>query len=84
MLVRVTPNQPWGGSHILSVTVPPPPGVCPGDVNSDGVRNTLDLGLFLLVFGAAVPAGAAGALDADGLINVADLALLLSVFGTGC
>ena len=65
----------------LSITYTPP---CVGDVNHDGVVNTLDLGTLLSHFGQSVPAGTLGDLNNDGVVNTLDLGTLLSHFGSSC
>ncbi|MFM9959461.1 MAG: M12 family metallopeptidase [Phycisphaerales bacterium] len=84
-IVRLNRVQPWGGSYTLNLTAPPPPpGGCPGDLNSDTVRNTADLTIFLANFGDAVPPGTQGDMDNNGTVNTADLTAFLSVFALPC
>lgn len=72
----------WGTGVYVALVAPPPP--CPGDLNNDGQRNTVDLALFLGVFGSSVTPGTSGDLDNNGAVNTADLALFLGVFGQPC
>ncbi len=53
---------------------------CPGDFNSDGIRNGADLGTLLAAFGVS----AAGDMNGDGVTDGADLGAFLSVFDTNC
>ena len=53
---------------------------CPGDFNSDGIRNGADLGALLAAFGVS----AAGDMNGDGVTDGADLGAFLSVFDTAC
>jgi len=62
----------------------PPFLVCPGDANGDNLINAADLSVFLFMFGAAAPPGAAADFNADGIIDGADLAILLARFGDAC
>lgn len=53
---------------------------CDGDVNNDGVVNSVDLALVRNAFGSSGPNPAD--LNGDGRVNALDLALLRSLFGT--
>lgn len=62
-----------------------PPPACPGDFNTDGLRNTSDLVSFLSNFGQTVPPGnPVGDFNNDNVINTSDLVAFLSVFGVPC
>ena len=63
--------------------------MCPGDFNSDGLRNLPDLLLLLVHFGDPVDLGGDGAspvldLDGSGDINTGDLLGILTVWGQPC
>ena len=65
------------------------PCLCPGDFNSDGVRNMPDLLLLLVHFGQPVAVSGLGAspvldLDTNGSIGTGDLLGLLTVWGQPC
>ena len=65
------------------------PCLCPGDFNSDGLRNLPDLLLLLVHFGDPVDVGGNGAspvldLDGSGDINTGDLLGMLTVWGQPC
>ena len=65
------------------------PCLCPGDFNSDGMRNLPDLLLLLIHFGETVSITGAGAspvidLDGSGDINTGDLLGMLTVWGQPC
>ena len=68
---------------LLTVVAAAPPQ-CPGDLNSDGQRNTIDLGMLLGMFGQAVPQGTSGDLNSDGVVNSLDLGVMMTVFGSAC
>jgi len=68
-------------SSAASLTVP---SACPGDLTGDGVVNTVDLTLFLGVFGQSVTPGTSGDLDGNGVVNVVDLTIFLGAFGQPC
>jgi hypothetical protein len=53
---------------------------CPGDFNSDGIRNGADLGALLSAFGVS----AAGDMNGDGVTDGADLGAFLTLFDTAC
>ena len=57
---------------------------CPGDINGDGVVNTIDLGMLLSAFGTSVVPLLNGDLDGSGAVNTLDLGAFLSLFGTSC
>lgn len=84
----VNPNGNTASSPVsfsFTTIVPPP---CPGDINGDGQRNTLDLTAFLGAF-ATCPGNpnynANANLDTgDPCINTLDLTAFLGVFGTPC
>jgi hypothetical protein len=68
-------------------------GVCPGDLNADGVRNLPDLLWLLAVYGATPPppypaaypgVGGTADLTGDGLVATADLLALLALWATPC
>ena len=61
-----------------------PPTPCPGDLNGDGLVNTVDLGALLGHFGLAVTPGSEGDLNGDGVVNTLDLAAMLTSFGVAC
>lgn len=66
--------------------------VCLGDMNCDGVVNTLDLTIWLPRFGGpggpvgggCPPPGADPDFNADGMVDTADLIALLGAFGRPC
>lgn len=61
------------------------PPVCPGDFNSDGVRDLGDLAALLTHFGTQQGAlFSEGDYDQDGDVDLADLANLLIVVGSAC
>ena len=65
------------------------PCLCPGDFNSDGLRNLPDLLLLLIHFGETVDLGGNGAspvldLDGSGVISTGDLLGMLTVWGQPC
>lgn len=64
--------------------IPPPPPVCPGDINFDDQVNSADLATLLSNFGLEVIPGTWGDLNLDGVVNGADLSILLANFGQGC
>jgi len=64
--------------------IPPPPPVCPGDINFDDQVNNADLATLLSNFGLEVIPGTWGDLNLDGVVNGADLSILLANFGQGC
>ncbi len=58
-------------------------GICPGDVNGDGVVDLGDLGILLANFGMpGTPA--TGDLNNDGVVDLTDLGVVLAEFGTDC
>ncbi len=57
---------------------------CPGDMDANGVVNTIDLARFLAVFGDEGEPLRVGDFNADGLVNTADLVMFLSQFGVPC
>lgn len=57
---------------------------CIGDINNDGVVNTVDLGSLLGEFGHTVDEDDANDINHDGVVNTVDLGLLLGRFGHGC
>lgn len=67
---------------IVRAYTPVPP--CLGDLNNDGLINTVDLTILLAAFGDAVIPGTPGDLNNDGLINTMDLTTFLGLFGTAC
>jgi hypothetical protein len=85
---KVTAVNPFGTvastpvSRSFTVIAVPPP--CPGDLDGDGQRNTVDLVIFLGNFGLAVNPGTNGDLDNNGVVNVVDLTILLGNFGVPC
>lgn len=57
----------------------------PGDINNDGVTNTVDLTLLLVHFGQSGYACVSeGNLNRAGIVDTADLTILLSGFGQTC
>jgi hypothetical protein len=54
---------------------------CLGDLNSDGVVDTADLGLVLSAFGSP---DVIADINGDGVVDTADLGLLLGAFGSTC
>lgn len=58
--------------------------VCSGDINGDGMVNTLDLTIILASFGQGVPACASGDQNADAQVNTLDLTILIGAFGNTC
>ncbi len=86
---RVTAQNPAGSTQSTPVsasfvidTTPPPP--CPGDLDNNGIRNTVDLVLFLGFFGTNQPPETNGDIDGNGIVNTVDLVLFLSTFGLPC
>lgn len=78
-------------SHVLADSEPfvvtLTPASCAGDVNDDGVVNTLDLTGLLAYFGQKIAHGEPGHdadLNHDGVVNTQDLTILLSHFGQPC
>jgi len=57
---------------------PSPSPVCPGDLNTDGVVNLVDLAAVLSAWGSTI--GAADT-NTDGVVNLADIAFILSKWG---
>ncbi|MCB0762754.1 MAG: hypothetical protein KDC12_14605, partial [Flavobacteriales bacterium] len=55
---------------------------CPGDLNNDGMVDTLDLLLFLGAFGCT--GTCLGDMDNSGAVNTTDLLIFLGLFGTDC
>ncbi|MFM9957344.1 MAG: choice-of-anchor tandem repeat NxxGxxAF-containing protein [Phycisphaerales bacterium] len=73
----------WGTGVYVALVAPPPP--CPGDLNNDGSRNTVDLTLFLSAFGTTVTPSTNGPdFDNNGTVNTADLVTFLALFGVPC
>lgn len=68
----------------LTISLAPPGGSCPGDINADRVINGSDLSVLLGQFGQAVPAGSGADFNADSRVNGSDLSVLLARFGTSC
>lgn len=73
--------QSTAGSGPSSIQTFVPPPACAGDINGDGVTNTLDLTILLGAFGTSVPPGTSGDFDSSGFVNTADLTVLLGDFG---
>lgn len=69
----------WIEDRLSTWLVPP----CLGDLNNDGIIDTLDLAAVLSAYGQAGTALPAD-LTNDGIVDVADLALILSLFSTTC
>lgn len=66
-------------------TTVPPIIPCSGDLTNDGRVDTVDLAVFLGLFGRAVPPGSAGDSNGDGVVNTIDLTRFLGDFGrTDC
>ncbi len=65
---------------------PTPPPACVGDLNNDGVVNTVDLTNFLGRFGgpAAGGPGGPGDFNNDGAVDTADLIVFLGRIGATC
>ncbi len=61
----------------LAPTAPPPPPVCPADLNADGNVDAADLALLLGGWGGTDT----GNLDGTGTVDAADLAILLGAWG---
>ncbi len=60
-------------------------GLCPADINGDGVTNVLDLIDLLLCFGLPAAGGCNDKdINGDASVNVLDLIDLLLAFGTAC
>ncbi len=76
-----TASTPASASFIIDTTPPP---ACPGDLDDNGVRNTVDLVLFLGFFGTNQTPGTNGDLDNNGVVNTVDLVTFLSLFGNPC
>jgi hypothetical protein len=66
----------------IGAQTPPPP--CTGDLNIDGIVNTVDLTMFLSHFGQTISPGTQGDLNNDGAVNTQDLTRFLSAFGQPC
>jgi hypothetical protein len=83
-LTPPTDNQiEWGTGVYVALVAPPPP--CPGDLNNDRSRNTIDLTIFLAAFGTTTTPSTNGPdFDNNGLVNTADLVNFLGVFGVDC
>lgn len=84
-LVRVGSQQPLADAGNLNITLIPDviePPACPGDLNNDGVVDTVDLGLLLGEFGCSSDCSAD--INEDGIINTEDLGELLGSFGSEC
>jgi hypothetical protein len=70
---KVTAVNPFGTvastpvSRSFTVIAVPPP--CPGDLDGDGFRNTVDLVIFLGRFGLSVVPGTNGDLDNNGVVR---------------
>lgn len=60
---------------------PPPPPVCEGDIDLDGIVGVPDLLLLLAQWGDVCPPLCLGDLDGDGLVGVPDLLMLLAGWG---
>jgi hypothetical protein len=74
----------WPASKLARWTLDaPPPPVCQGDVNGDGVVNFSDLNAVLTDFGAT-GSGIPGDVNGDGVVNFADLNTVLTNFGFVC
>lgn len=56
-------------------------GLCPADLNNDGMIDNMDLAVLLAVFGETDPAGD---VNHDGVVNILDLIELLLGLGTPC
>lgn len=74
---------PFYGPALDDVSIAPAPP-CTGDINADGVVNTVDLGALLGHFGQPVPGGTLGDVNGDGIVNTIDLGILLGRFGKPC
>lgn len=84
--------QPWdnsGGGFVVyggsafefTLDFGYPPPVCAGDINTDGVIDTADLGGLIGAFGSDVFPYAFGDTNGDGTVDTADLGILIANFG---
>ena len=63
----------------MASQVPAPAGLCPWDLNGDGIVNVLDLIELVMSFGPCE--GCPADFDDDGFVNVVDLITLIMNFG---
>lgn len=57
-------------------------GPCPADLNGDGIVDTSDLGLLIVVYNSV--SGGPADINSDGIVDTADLGLMLQSFGAPC
>ena len=69
-----------GITVVASGTLPPPPPLCPADLNNDGQVGFSDLSLIL----SAWEASDAGDANGDGVTNFSDISVVLSEWGSDC
>lgn len=80
---ETAPTDPPSTLTLRSMRVFAGDAPCPGDTNSDGVVNFIDLNAVLSTYGQAgadLPAD----INADGVVNFTDLNAVLAAFGTSC
>lgn len=65
----------------LRDNVPPPPGLCPADLNNDGELNFFDVSAFLVAFNAMDPIAD---FTGDGSYDFFDVSAFLVAFNAGC
>ena len=65
----------------LRVNIPPPPGLCPADLNDDGALDFFDVSAFLTAYNAMDPVAD---FNSDGMFNFFDVSAFLSTFNAGC
>ncbi|MFM9958394.1 MAG: PKD domain-containing protein [Phycisphaerales bacterium] len=86
---KVTAESSFGSTPALQpsfsfrINTAPPPA-CPGDLDGDNDRDTVDLVSFLGDFGTLVPPFTSSDFTGDGQVNTADLVFFLGRFGVPC
>lgn len=73
----------WNGAH--SPDSDPFPvkaydSYVPGDVNGDGVVNTIDIGIILDSYSSTTPSDPRADINGDGVVNTIDLAIVLDAY----
>lgn len=71
---------------VSNLNAVPPPPACPGDLNNDGQRDTVDLVRFLGQFSLSCPqvTGVCADFNNDNVVNTSDLVFFLARFGVPC